>query len=245
MAERRVAVVTGAGNGIGREVARRLLAAGHKVVGLDIDAASAGNAVPGAHCLGADVTNSASVRSAFAEIERDVGPVDMLVNCVGASLHERRLEDVTDEDYDATFDLNVRSVFLCTRAVIAGMKTRRWGRVINVSAVAGRTYTLFGGADFTAAKAALIGFTRQVALEVAETGVTINTVAPGLTLSERVAASWARKPQPDRDSILQHVPARRPSSVEEQAAPILFLLSEEAAYICGACLDVNGAMFVP
>jgi 3-oxoacyl-[acyl-carrier protein] reductase len=245
MAKGRVAAVTAAVNGIGKALVSKLHALGHTVVALDRDEAGlasiAGDRI---RPYAVDVTNSAAVRNIFERVTNEVGPVEILVNGVGASLHEHTLEAVTDDDWDRTFDLNVKSAFFCTRAVVASMKARRWGRIITVSAVAGRTSTHFGGADFTAAKAALIGFTRQAAFELAAHGVTVNCVAPGLTLSERVAASWQARPEADRDAILRYIPIRRPSTTDEQAAAIAFLCSEEASYVCGAVLDVNGAMYV-
>lgn len=245
MTKTRVAAVTGAVSGIGRAVVAKLRAQGCVVAALDKDEAGlaslAGDQV---RVYPVDVTKGAAVNEVFDRIAKDVGPVDILVNGVGASLHERTVDAIRDEDWDRTFDLNVKSMFFCTRAVVASMKARRWGRIVTVSAVAGRTSTHFGGADFTAAKAAVIGFTRQCAFELAAYGVTANTVAPGLTLSERVASSWEAKPAEDRDAILKYMPIRRPSTPDEQAAAIAFLCSEEASYVCGAVLDVNGAMYV-
>jgi NAD(P)-dependent dehydrogenase (short-subunit alcohol dehydrogenase family) len=244
-AVKRTALITGGCNGIGRAVALSLLAEGRRVVILDKASSSNREAVGGAQVFDADVTKASSVRSVMESVASEVGhPIDILVNCVGASLHGRKVDQITDEDWDATFDLNVRSAFLCTRAVVPQMKMRKWGRIINISAVAGRTYTLFGGADFTAAKAAVIGFTRQCALELAPFNITVNVVAPGLTLSERVAAGWEATPAEARARILDRIPAGRPSSLAEQAAPICFLCREDAAYVSGAVLDVNGAMFV-
>lgn len=245
MSAPRVAVVTGAGHGIGRAVALRL-ASTYQVVAFDSAPESCRANLPAEiKVVGCDVTDENSVVKAFDEVRRTVGPTAALVNNVGASLHEKRLHEITKENWEHTFRLNVLSAFLCTREAVRDMMSENWGRVVCVSAVAGRTSTLFGGADFTAAKASLHGFVRQCAVELASHGITVNCVAPGLTLSERVASAWLARTQDERDRLVAHIPMRRPSTVEEQAAPIAFLLSDDAAYISGACLDVNGAMFVP
>ena len=124
------------------------------------------------------------------------------------------------------------------------MKRNRYGRIVNISAVAGKTFTLFGGVDFAAAKAAVIGFTHQCAYEFASDGIIVNAVAPGLTLTERVEKMWSEYSNEKKAYILEQIPLGRPSKVDEQAAVICFLCSEEASYINGAILDVNGAMFV-
>lgn len=245
MTDARVAVVTAAANGIGRAVAERFLARGCIVAALDLDTSRVASIGARVSAYQADVTKAKSVDEAVKRVLADHGRIDILVNGVGASLHEKKLEDINEQDWDGTFDLNLKSAFFCSRAVVPAMKTRSWGRIVNVSAVAGRTYTFFGGADFTAAKAALIGFTRQCALELAPHGITMNTVAPGLTLSERVAASWEKKSEAERASLLTRIPANRPSTTDEQASAIDFLCSDAASYVCGAVLDVSGAMFVP
>lgn len=239
----RVAIVTGAANGIGRAVATQLAASGCQVVLLDKNIDSL-ESLDGLMCYEVDVTNSDQVNQTFQSINKELGQVDILVNTVGGTLHSKLIETIEDSDWNSTFELNLESVFNCTRAVIPGMKKRGWGRVVNISAVAGRTYTFFGGADFAAAKAAIIGFTRQCAFELAPYGITVNAVAPGLTLTERVNVMWSEFNEEKRASILERIPIGRPSTVQEQVATICFLCSEQASYICGAVLDVNGAMFV-
>lgn len=241
--EERVAIVTGAANGIGHAVAAQLETNGYQVVLLDKNIGSL-TSLDGSRRYQVDVTNYDQVHQVFRSINQEFGQVDILINTVGGSLHSKLIEAMEDSDWDSTFELNLRSVFNCTRAVIPGMKKRGWGRIVNISAVAGRTYTFFGGADFTAAKAALIGFTRQCAFELAPYGITVNAIAPGLTLTERVQDMWSGFAKEKQEAILERIPIGRPSTVQEQVAAICFLCSEQASYICGAIIDVNGAMFV-
>lgn len=239
----RVAIVTGAANGIGRAVAVQLATNGYQVVLLDKNIGSL-TSLDGSRCYKVDVTNYSQVNQVFRSINKEFGQVDILINTVGGSLHSKSIEMIEDSDWNSTFELNLRSVFNCTRAVIPEMKKRGWGRIVNISAVAGRTYTFFGGADFTAAKAALIGFTRQCAFELAPHGITVNAIAPGLTLTERVQDMWSEFDKEKQEAILERIPIGRPATVQEQVATICFLCSEQASYICGAIIDVNGAMFV-
>lgn len=240
----KVAVITGALSGIANAVANSLVESGCKVIALDKNI----NSLKKDSKLVAykvDVTKSDEVNRAFSQINEKFGRVDILVNAVGATLHTKLIEDIEDEDWNRTFELNLRSTFNCTRAVVPIMKKNKWGRIVNISAVAGRTYTFFGGADFTAAKSAIVGFTQQCAFELASYGINVNAIAPGLTLTERVKDMWKNQySDEERKKILERIPIGRPSTVEEQAETICFLCSDAASYICGEVIDVNGAMFV-
>ena len=239
----RVAVITGGARGIGRAVAEELKSKGHKVIILDKEISDQ-ILREKFICYEVNVMDSNQVKEVFELINREYGVVGILVNTIGATLHSKAIEDIEDADWKNTFDLNVLTAFYCTRAVVAGMKQAKWGRIVNISAVAGRTYTFFGGVDFTAAKAAVIGFTRQCAFELAKYGITVNAVAPGLTMTERVEKMWNDYDDEKKNLILKNIPVGRPSTVREQAMTICFLCCEEASYICGEVLDSNGAMFV-
>lgn len=252
MAPARVAVITGAANGIGAAVAARLAAQGQYLALLDCDVTrlEAGAAALRATARGrvctypVDVRESRPVAEAVAAIRAEFGRIDVLVNAVGSSTPQRPVEEISDEEWDAVLTLNLRGLFLCTRAVVPGMKGQRWGRIVNVSSVAGRTRSLFGGAHYTASKAGVIGFSRQCASELAPYGITVNVVAPGVTLSERVAARWEAKPADERAFIQSLIPAGRLASVDEPAAAICFLCGEDASYMNGAVVDVNGGLFI-
>lgn len=243
--EKRIAVITGAAEGIGQATAEELLKNGCHVVLLDISYDKIDtNSIEGKTFYKVDITKENQVRQIFKEIFERFGRIDILVNSVGGSLHSKKIEDIEESDWDSNFNLNLKSSFYCTKHIISYMKKAEWGRIVNVSAVAGRTSTLFGGADFSAVKSALIGFTRQCAFELASYGITVNAVAPGLTLTNRVQKMWDGYSVKDKNYVLDRVPIGRPSTVKEQSKAISFLCSDDASYICGAVLDTNGAMFM-
>ena len=171
MSTKRTALITGGANGIGGAVAGALAAQGHDIIVFDRDpAACAASAVVlkarGANRVIArdvDVCNADSVGDALRSVLAEAGRIDVLVNAVGGSTPQIPVEDVKLEDWDASLNLNLRGLFLCTRAVVPGMKQGKWGRIVNLSSVAGRTRSLFGGVQYAAAKAAVIGFSRQCA----------------------------------------------------------------------------------
>ena len=179
----KTAVVTGTAHGIGAAIAEALRGDGATVHGVDKDEA--------------DLTSAAEVRRFFAGL----GGVDILVNCAGGVVGQvgHPVEEVTDEDWRAVVDANLTSTFLCTRAVVPGMKARRWGRIINISSGAGRTVSLTGIQAYASAKAGQIGFTRQMAHELGPFGITVNCIAPGFVLSnpttERQWASYGEAGQ--------------------------------------------------
>lgn len=251
MNPRRKAVVTGAANGIGAAVARRLaLTCDVVLMDLDGDALATNAATARVRATGRvetcvlDVLDESAVTSTFARLRSDFGEPDILVNCVGGSSRPSALEALETDAWSATLRLNLSGLFFCSRAVIAGMKQRTWGRIVNFSSLAGRTRSLFGSVAYATAKAGVIGFTRQLAYEVGGSGVTVNVVAPGVTLSERVAQRWDEKPERERAAIVDLIPAHRLATVDEPAAAACFLCSEDAGYINGATMDVNGGLHI-
>ncbi|HEY8206018.1 MAG TPA: SDR family NAD(P)-dependent oxidoreductase [Myxococcaceae bacterium] len=249
---RRVAIVTGAARGIGAEVAAALGRRGCALGLLDAD----GEALrefqarlerEGAGPLWgevADVRDAGQVEAAFAESARRLGEVEILVNNVGGNTTPCPIEELRAEDWDAIQSLNLRSMFLCARAVVPAMKRRRWGRIVNVSSVAGRTRTLFSNAAYTAAKAGVIGFTRQCAAELAPYGIAVNAVAHGVIATDRVAAAWAARPEHFREQAMAMTPSGRLGTVEEAAAAVCFCCDEAAGYMAGAVIDVNGGLYI-
>jgi 2-hydroxycyclohexanecarboxyl-CoA dehydrogenase len=251
MSRDRTAIVTGAGSprGIGREACLRLAAAGWSIAALDLDEAAAretaalvsdanGGQVIG---LGCDVTKSGQVDAAVSAVERDLPPVAALVNNAGITAPTRFL-DIDEEEWDRIFDVNVRGTYLVTRRVLPGLIDRGYGRIVNLSSVSAiRGGGVFGGAHYSAAKAAVLGLTRALAREAGPSGVTCNALAPGLIATDITAG----KLSPEREAeIVAGVPLQRQGTVGEVASMIVYLCSEEAGYVTGATLDVNGGSHI-
>lgn len=245
------AVVTGAGSerGIGRAAARHLAAAGWNVAVLDIDgeaAAKSAAALSGEYGLQivglqADVTEAGSVDTAVREIEQLLPPLRALVNNAGVT-GPTSFQNLTQEEWDRVFRVNVQGTFLMTQRVMPGMIEAGYGRIVNLSSVsAQRGGGVFGGVHYSAAKAAIQGLTRALAREVAATGVTVNAVAPGLIDTDITAGKLQAEAE---RAVLAGIPMRRKGTVDEVAAVIAFLASDEASYVTGATYDINGGSHI-
>lgn len=241
--EGRVAIVTGAGRGIGRSISQKLVESGAKVVACDIDMANAEETakILNLHkqtsiALQVDVTDIASINSLIAQAVESFGQVDILVNNAGIMFRTRIL-DIPVEEWEKTIQVNLTGPFLCTQAVLPGMKERRFGRIVNISSSAGRSVSTLGGAHYTSSKAGLLGLTRAVAKEVAPLGITVNAICPGLIDTEMTRKTTTQKELQD---FLDSFPINRIGTPEEIGDLVVFLCSEKAAYITGASLDING-----
>ena len=241
-----VVVVTGAGRGIGAATARAFATEGARLAVLDIDAAgldalvqdltAKGTDVLGLRC---DVTVGAEVKHAFEAVASRFGRIDVLVNNAGGFSRIRPTEEIPDEEWDAILRLNLTSVFLSTKAVLPIMKRQRAGRIVNLASVVGRSAAVSVTTHYAAAKAGVIGFTRNLAREVGPDGITVNAIAPGTVGTERF---WALRSPEETRRIAEGVPLRRVAEPEEIAQCILFLASDAAGYMTGAALDVNGGI---
>jgi len=248
--ENQVAVVTGAAQGLGQAIARRLAEEGARVVLGDIDAAGLERAAraireTGSEALTAmgDVTEAdAATRLIGAALER-FGRLDILVNNVGGS-RNARIWEMTPDDWDFVIRLNLRSTFLCTRAAVPHMMRQRRGRIVCISSGAreGTPWTAYyqGGSAYSAAKAGVHGFIRDVALELAEYDIKVNAVAPGPIDADRTGAMLKRLNETVEFRPDRMTPLRRLGQPIEVANADLFLASDEASYITGHTLSVTG-----
>ena len=237
----RVAVVTGGTRGIGEEVAKALKGAGYKVaatyVGND-ERAKAFSDATGIHTFKFDAGKFEDVQAGMAAIEADVGPVDILVNNAGIT-RDAMLHKQTYDNWDAVIQADLSSCFNTCKAVIAGMRERGFGRIINMSSINAQKGQM-GQTNYSAAKAGMIGFSKALAQENAFKGITVNAVCPGYINTEMVAAV----PEEVLKKIIAGIPVGRLGEPEDIARAVLFLVADEASFITGATLSVNGGQLM-
>ena len=245
--EGRAALVTGGSEGIGKAVALGLAAEGARVAVAARRAeraeavAQAIRAAGGqAAAIAADVCVGADVERMVAEAEGAVGPLDLFVNNVGGGRLQPFLE-IDEAEWERMLRFNLTSAFLCCRAVLARMLPRRRGSLVLVGSIAGRSTSPLQGAHYTASKAGLLGLARHLAREMAPHGIRVNAVAPGPTATERILTTV---PAERQQRTAAGIPMGRMGTPEERAGPILYLLSDEARYVTGATLDVNGGALI-
>jgi len=238
----RVAIVTGSGRGIGRAIALKLAEAGASVVVNDIDKAAEAVAQEiramgkQSQAVMADVSSASDVAKLIETATATYDRIDILVNNAGIN-RDQLLVRMSDDDWDKVINIDLKSVFLCTRAVLRPMIKQRWGRIISLSSIVGLIGNA-GQANYASAKAGIIGFTRSVAREVASRGITANAVAPGFIDTEMTQ----QLSQNQRQELIARIPSGRLGSPEDVAAAVCFLASEEASYITGQVLTIDGGM---
>ena len=244
--EGRTALVTGGSRGLGRVMAEALAEAGASVCVTSRDAAAAAHAAAeiaastGARAVGldAELTTGEGVARLVDAVASRVGQVDILVNNAGINI--RGMSDaLSEEDWDAVIDTNLKSTFLMTKAVLRGMVRQRSGRIVNISSVSGLLGNA-GQSNYAASKAGMIGFTRSIAREVASRGITVNAVAPGF-----IDTAMTQGLSSDvREALQKQIPLGRLGLPSDIAAAVRFLVSDAASYITGQVLHVNGGMLM-
>lgn len=239
----KVAIITGAGQGMGRAVATRLAASGAVLVVNDLNKeTSDGTAeyLKSGGCtvisIPGDVTSREDVSGLINGAVNAYGTIDILVNNAGV-LRPTPVIDIEEDEWDSVIKGNLKSTYLCSRAVLTAMRKGGWGRIVNFSSTAGKNISTVGGAHYTAAKAGILGFTRHLAKEEARYGITVNSVCPGLIDTEMVRSTI------DEDRTKAYAdsfPISRLGEPSEVAELVAFLVSDRASYITGASLDING-----
>ena len=236
------ALVTGASRGIGRAIAEKLIACGATVIGT---ATSENGAKAISEYLGnkgkgfvLNVTETDSIEKFLADVRAEFGEIDILVNNAGIT-RDNLLMRMKDDEWQDIIDTNLSSVFRLSKAVMRAMMKKRYGRIITIGSVVG-TMGNAGQANYAAAKAGVIGFSKSLAREVASRGITVNVVAPGFIETDMTRALT----EDQRAGILSQVPANRLGDAKEIASAVAFLASDEAGYITGETLHVNGGMYM-
>ena len=241
----RVAMVTGGSRGIGRAISLSLSGAGFDIVVAspeiekNEDVAELIRQGGGtASTLNLDVSSLESVRQSFAQVTREKGRVDVLVNNAGITRDALAVR-MKPEDWDLVLRINLTGAFYCAQQALPGMMKNRWGRIVNIASVVGQSGNP-GQANYVSTKAGIIGLTKCLAQEVASRNITVNAVAPGFVETDMTAVL----PQEVKDRMLAQIPLKRMGKPEDIAAAVRFLVSDDASYITGAILNVNGGMYM-
>lgn len=241
----RTAIVTGAAQGIGRSIAKRLSEEGADVViadaqedlahetasALDSDVDATVTAVP------CDVTSIDDARRLAGETVETFGSIDVLVNNAGVGSRGYFPDDIGPEEWHRVVDVNLHGVYNCTHATVPSMIDRGFGRVINISSMAGRGISYHGGANYTTSKWGVIGFTKHLAWDLGEHRITVNAVCPGSTLTPLIRSHTTEE---ERAETAEGIPLGRWATPEDQANGVLYLASDEAAYVTGTVLEIDG-----
>lgn len=247
----RVALVTGASRGIGAATAEVLASRGARVAVSarsvsDLEQVASRICRSGGKALvvPCDVLDQVQVEAMVGAVTKEWGRLDILVNNAGMGTPTMPVETISPTDWDHTVALNLKSAFLAIRAAVPVMKAQKSGRIINVSSFAGRNFSRISGPQYSAAKAGILALTKHMAVELGPFGIGVNSVAPSIVLTARVKAKWEARTQEEQKAILAGIPLRRLAQPEEVATVIAFLASDDASYVNGVCIDINGGSYM-
>lgn len=243
----KVVIITGASDGIGKATALQMAHEGAKLI-LNarrpelLEATAQEVALQGKVpiTVPGDICEQATIEALVEQAIQQHGHLDILINNAGGSTPVRDLESITPEEWHKTLDSNLSSMFFCCQKAASVMKPQVYGRIVNLTSLAGRSRTIVAGPQYTASKAGVIGLTRHLAGILGPFNITVNSVAPGVTLTGRVQKRWESLSLAEQQEVLSAIPLRRLGKTGDVVPAITFLASDEAAYITGAVLDVNG-----
>ncbi len=247
----KVALISGAGSGIGRATAQMIGAEGGTVVGVDLDQVGVEQIMDGirraggkAHAIVANALDAAQVAQVVQQTIEAYGRIDILVNAVGGSTiipnAGATVDELTLDEWQRLLVFNLNGTFLFCNAVVPIMKRRRSGKIVNISSIAGRGLSQSSSSAYSAAKGGIIAFTRKLSFELGPYGITCNAIAPSRTLSERIHARWEQMSETEQAAEIARTPLRRIAQPEDQARVICFLASADADFVTGVTIDVTG-----
>lgn len=248
----KVALITGGSGGLGKNFCKAFLNEGAKVCVTDISEELVDNTVAELNSPGSaigsvvDVCQRRTIQAAVSTAVKEFGHLDILVNVAGGALHTpHKFQEIDEASWDKVVDINLKGTFLCCQIVVEQFRKQGGGgKIVNISALAGRWLGSLAGCHYTAAKAGVIGLTRHLAHELGPEGIYVNAIAPTITLaSQRTINLWNARPEEYKERILSEIPLRRLSTPEEVAAGVIFLCTDEASYMTGVTLDINGGRF--
>jgi 3-oxoacyl-[acyl-carrier protein] reductase len=234
----RIAIITGGARGIGFAVAERFAASGAKVALWDVDgqqAETAARQIPGAIARQVDVTDAAAVATAVADCEGRLGPIDILVASAGITGPNLPVAEYPIDAWRQVIDIDLTGVFLCCRAVVPGMRARNYGRIVNIASIAGKEGNP-NAAAYSAAKAGVIGLTKSLGKELAQTGIRVNCITPAAVKTE----IFNQMTEQHIQFMLSKIPMARFGLVEEIASLVAWLASEDCSFSTGAVFDISG-----
>ena len=246
-------LITGGAGGLGAAIAAEAVNQGARVGIMDTNQGAIESIINKLQSQGAqvdgrvvDVRDGSAVTEAIDYLAQSLSGVHILIAAAGGSLGTPRdMADISDDDLDLVIDVNVKGTYYCARAAVEHMKKNNGGSIVTFSSIGGRSASPVTGVPYAASKAAILGLTRRLAKEVGEYGIRVNAIATGLFLTDRLAGMFDSMTESDRKDVLSAIPLGRMPELRECVDPVLFLASDEASYITGTVLDVNGGRLMP